>query len=210
MKIKKPDYYKSPLRSRRAIMDYILLSTSHRYYSYKTYPLCFNVKLYKLNLEFDHLLEVWRNGEGAGQLYTQNEEWLKAVRERYNETKQYTLREWGVEDASRSFTDEDEATFRQLWDGTELDVEYSFQGRSCGWLSIDKFEGTDFTDATPLADMDWPSLRKLYQLVVMLKHDLENPEKEVEYQAAFAFFENVCSDIPRPNEVQRTLEFETV
>jgi hypothetical protein len=163
-----------------------------------------------LNLGFNHLLEVWRNGEGQGELYTQNEEWLKAVRERYNETKQDTLWEWGVEDASRAFTDPDQVTFRQLWNGTELDVEYSFQGRSCGWLSIDKFEGYDFTTATPLADMDWPSLRKLYQLVIMLKHDLANPEKEVEYQAAFAFFENVCSDIPRPNEVQRKLEFEMV
>ena len=55
--------------------------------------------------------------------------------------------------------------------------------------------------------MDYPTLRKLYALVVMLKHDL-TPEKassEVEHHAAFRFVEGACSDIPRYDSIQQLL-----
>jgi hypothetical protein len=55
--------------------------------------------------------------------------------------------------------------------------------------------------------MDYPSLRKLYALVVMLRHDL-TPKKasaEVEHHSAFSFVEVACADIPRYDSIQRLL-----
>ena len=73
-----------------------------------------------------------------------------------------------------------------MWDGTELDVRFEFQGRSGGWLSLVEFEGFKFNDRDHGSDywrevlegtdeekaMDYKTLRNLYQLIVQLKHDL--------------------------------------
>jgi hypothetical protein len=55
--------------------------------------------------------------------------------------------------------------------------------------------------------MDYPTLRKLYALIVMLSHDLtpETAAAEVEYHAAFRFVEGACADIPRYDSIQRLL-----
>ena len=141
------------------------------------------------------------------------------------------LFDWGVEDAGRLVTDSD--CYDHLYDGTEVEVEYAWMGSSGGYLGIGKFEGFDFSkdedrdywhevfrgnphrhgtsdwldwDRT-YPTMDYPTLRKLYALIVMLSHDL-TPEKassEVEHHAAFSFIENVCSDIPRYDSIQRLL-----
>ncbi len=55
--------------------------------------------------------------------------------------------------------------------------------------------------------MGYPTLRKLYALVVMLGHDWtpEQASSEVENHAAFQFVENACSDIPRYDSIQQLL-----
>ena len=58
-----------------------------------------------------------------------------------------------------------------------------------------------------LPTMGYPTLRKLYALVVMLKHDLtrEKASSEVEHHAAFRFIEGACANIPRYDSTQRLL-----
>ena len=133
-----------------------------------------------------------------------------------------------MEDACRLVTDSD--CYTHLHDGTEVNVEYTWMGRSGGYIGIGKFEGFDFSkdedrdfwhevfrgnphrsgtvdrlewDRT-YPTMDYATLRKLYALVVMLAHDF-TPEKasaEVEHHAAFRFVEGACSDIPRYDSIQ--------
>jgi hypothetical protein len=55
--------------------------------------------------------------------------------------------------------------------------------------------------------MDYPTLRKLYALVVMLSHVLtpEAASSEVEHHAAFRFIEGACAGIPRYDSIQQLL-----
>ena len=141
-----------------------------------------------------------------------NSEWLEKAHAKYEEVRD-KLFDWGVEDASRMVTDSD--CYTHLYDGTRVEVEYAWMGRSGGYIGIGKFEGFDFSEdegrdfwhevfrGNPhrvgtaewldwdrtFPTMDYPALRKLYALVVMLIHDL-TPEKassEVEHHAAFRF-----------------------
>lgn len=206
--MRKPDYYKTPLRTRQEIVQFIINATSQRSY-HQPHPLCFNVKCHHVDFDFDHLLTLWNKYE-SDPIYTHDEQWLKAARQRHAETKENTLWAWAQDDACNLFTDSD--AFRTLWDGTAVMVAYSFEGRSGGWLSVNSFEGCDFTDRgrhieETLMEMDYSKLRKLYQLIVMLSHDTEDPSKELEHQAAFQFFANVCSDIPQPDAYQKRFEF---
>lgn len=203
--MKKPEVYQTPLKKRSDIIAFLEDATHQRHYDGHWHPLCFNVKIHTIDLSFDHLLKLWRENEG-NPLYTHNEDWLKAAKEQYDESEE-SLFDWGIEDARRGFTDSD--SYNHLWDGTKIDVEYSFEGRSGGWLSITKFDGYKISqrEKFDFTEMEYPTLRKLYQLVIMLKHDLKNPEKEVEWQAAFNFFANACCDIPQPNAIQKKLEF---
>lgn len=211
-KVRKPDAYKTPLRSRKDIIEKIISLTDQRSYDYAPHPFCFNVKAYNCDLDFDHLLELWRKNEGDEQ-YTHNPEWLEAAREKYDEVSEH-LFEWGQEDACSLVTDSD--AYNHLWNGEKVDVKYSFEGRGGGWISLNSFEGYDFTRrdnghiSTILNEMDFGVLRKLYQLIVMLHHDWANPGHEIAWHAAYNFFANACSDIPKPDAIQLTLEFEDV
>ena len=205
-----PEYYKAPLRKREDMIRYIFDATDQRGYDWHPHPFCFNVKVYRIDLEFDHLLKLYVEYEGKHRGQT-DPDWLKAVREKYDEVKDH-LWEYGQEDAARQFLDDDGQ--KCLWDGTEFDVKYSFEGRSGGWLSVNKFEGYDFTDRDGdiegiLEEMPYRTLRIFYKLIVQLKHDLatENVRHEVEWQAAFNFFANCCAGIPEPEDAQLELAF---
>lgn len=211
--MRKPDFYKTPFRKRSDIIAHILKLTNQRSYEGHPHPFCFNVKLYRLDLDFDHLLEIFRKDDPA---YTHNEEWLKKAKERYDEIGTDTIYEWGVSDAQAHYVGHksDGVPHNEgntiLWDGTEVDARYSFEGRSGGWLSLNKLLGYNFTSREEhiedlLQEMPFSDLRKLHQIIVMLAHDTKGANDEVEYQAAFNFFYNGCSDIPQPDAVQLTL-----
>ncbi len=224
-KMKTPSYYRTPLRSRKDIADY--LASIGGYYS--TYDrqgrsyFSFNVKCHGARLDFDRLIEVYRNGGyyGDGETWLDNPEWLEQARAKHEEVERH-LFDWGIEDAARLITDSD--CYNHLYDGTKVEVEYVWMGRSGGYLGIRRFYGFDFSkdedrdhwnevfkgnphrlDTSGWIDWDrtfptmaYPLLRKLYALVVMLAYDL-TPEKataEVEHHAAFRFVEGACSDIP--------------
>jgi hypothetical protein len=215
---KKPEAYKMVARSRQDIVAAIISMTDQRTYHYDPYYLCFNVKLYDCDLSLKNLLKHFKDQEGD-HLGMHNRDWLRQIKERYDEIGENTLYEWGIETARGSFVGSgrdgkpDDDMFNHLWDGTELDVDYAFVGRSGGWLAIAKFEGFSFDrrmDAdleTELMEMEFSTLKKLYQLVLMLKHDLrqEAIKLEVEVNAAFDFFANACADIKQPDEVQPEL-----
>ena len=233
-KMTTPGYYRTPLRSRSDIADY-LASVGGYYSTYgrtgRSY-FAFNVKCHGVRLDFEHLIEVYRNGGyyGDGETWLDNPEWLEQARANYEEVERH-LFDRGVEDAARLITDSD--CYNHLYDGTKVEVEYAWMGRSGGYVGIARFEGFDFsadvgrdywhevfrgnphrsgTDnwrdwGRTFPAMDYPTLRKLYALVVMLRHDLtpETASAEVEHQAAFRFVENACGDIPRYDSIQRLL-----
>ena len=192
----------------------------------------FDVKCHGVRLDFVHLIEVYRNRGyyGDGETWLDNPEWLEQARASHEEVERY-LFDWGIEDASRLVTDSE--CYNHLFDGTKVDVEYTWMGRSGGYVGVGRFEGFDFTkdedrdywhevfmgnphrsgtdewvewDRT-YPRMDYSTLRKLYALVVMLDHDLtsQKASAEVEHHAAFQFVESACSEIPRYDSVQRLL-----
>ena len=195
-KVKKPEAYKTPLRKRADIIAWIVDNTDQRFYDHEKCPFCFNVKVYSVDLEFDHLLKIYREEQDGNEA----DDWLPEARQRWEKHKEVDLFNWALEDCRDGVSDSD--VYNQLWDGTPVNATYTFRGRNGGWLSLDKFLGwtfasrdSDFPEA--LAEMDYKELRQLYQLIAMLKHDLRRAaiEKEVEYKAAWALFVNVCSDL---------------
>lgn len=204
-KQKKPACYAAPLRSRKAQVAWLLDHKTHHGF------LSWNVKLYHVNLDFDHLLEIYKKKclayHGAvGQepeiprRFT-DAKWLAEARAKHEEVKE-NLFEWGVEDACRNINDGD--GYQELWNGKKFNVEYAFVGRSNGHLVIQKFDGMDMDSDSlerALTDEDDPMtaehVRDLYQFVVQCDHDFsnQNANDEVEYMAASSFFDNVCNDI---------------
>lgn len=229
-----PAGYRTPLRSRRDIAAYLdgVGGYDSTYGREGRSYFAFNVKCGGADLGFEHLLAVYRDGGyyGDGETWLDNPEWLVQARPKYAEVEKY-LFDWGVEAAAQQITESDGYT--QLYDGTAVDVAYTWMGRSGGYVGIGDFEGFDFAKNTDRADwravfrgnphrpgsaaaydwghsypaMDYATLRRLYALVVMLAHDLTpaRAAAEVEHQAAFQFVEHACADIPRFRFTQRLL-----
>jgi len=201
-----PQANATPLKKRADIAQFLMNRRGRYYRDFGHLQFCFCVKVYDADLSFDHLLDLHaKSGYAEGKV--NDPCWVEEVRQRYAETDQDHLLEWAIEDSRRLVTDSD--CFNHLHNGTPVEVEYSFVGRSGGWIALTKFEGIEMTDPEYLRQvfegsddkseptMSYQSLRRLYALVRMLEHDLtaEKAESEVEFQAAFNFYCNVCGDI---------------
>lgn len=173
MAIKKPDYYKTPLRKKSDIAGYIVQNTNNRSYQRDWHPFCFNVKIPAVDCSYDHLLKIYQENYGEA----------KKVSREVQKEKDYGSSNWEyvIERMRDDVTGSD--LFKYLWDGTQIRVEYSFEGRSGGWLSINSFEGVDFNEwswyssqyrEANLIEQDYSWLRRFYQLVVMLVHDTKD------------------------------------
>src|SRR4051812_7253056 len=97
-KVMRPNYYRTPLRSRSGIAAY--LASVGGYYSThgrqgRRY-FAFNVKCHAARLDFEHLIEVYRKGGnyGDGETWLDNPEWLHQARERHEEVERH-LFDWG-------------------------------------------------------------------------------------------------------------------
>lgn len=207
---KKPDAYKTPLRKRVDIIAWIVANTHQRSYDRESCPFCFNVKVPSVNLDFDYLLKIYREQMDGNEA----DEWLPEAHERWERHKENDLWDWALEDCRSVFDNTD--CYNHLWDGTPLDVAYSFRGRSGGWLSLDRFQGHTFASRDSdypddLAVMSYKELRQLYSLIAMLKYDLRQDAigKEMEYKAAWVLFVNVCSDLTDKKYPQRKFAFMT-
>lgn len=200
-------------RSRKDIIAAILKLTDQRSYDYMPYPFCFNVKMYRVNLDLDNLLAIHKESEDIEKF---DPDWLEKINEKYEEVSTDQLYDWGLEDARAYFvewcnTDKPCDTMVTTEDGIKCEgVTYSFEGRSGGWLSLNTFEGYNFNDRNSdieetLAEMPFQELRKLYKLISTIAKQVggNNPEQEVEYQAAFNFFQNYCSDVKADHVYKR-------
>ncbi len=127
---KKPAHYRTPLRSRNDIAAYLASvggydsAYGHNGRSY----FAFNVKCYGVDLDFEHLVEVYRSGGyyGDGETWLDNPEWLGKDEAKYEAVRD-KLFEWGVEDACHLVTDSD--CYDHLYDGTKVEVAYTWMGR---------------------------------------------------------------------------------
>ena len=208
----KPAYYRTPLKRREDIVAYLLNRSGHSDGRH-SYRFAFNVKLHGLDLDFDHLLEVRRKADGDDSLHDAG--YVEDCREVYNREycggrRTESLYQMALEDAQRNVIEWDgrarkyrtSDTFSALWDGTPVDAVLAFIGRCAGWIVLERFNGYALTGdiSDVLADMPMDELRRLYQYVVMLEHDLrrEAAVAEVEHQAAFNLFENLCANVERP------------
>jgi hypothetical protein len=201
-----PAEYTTPLTARAEIANYLMNRRSRSYQDHGHLLFTFNVKVYSPDLSFAHLLDLHRQS-GYGDGHVADAYWVEEARQRHAETDQDHLIEWALEDAGRLVTDSD--CYTHLYDGTAVEVGFAFVGRSGGWIALTEFEGIKMIDPEHLralfkGDQDDDdtlsdeSLHRLYALIRMLEHDLtpQKAQAEVEYQAAFAFFVNVCGDIP--------------
>ena len=160
--MKIPDYYKTPLRSRDAIVDYLLRlcparrgGSDYRYYENLgtnawtqlgsgPWLFCWNVKARKVDFSFNNLLKRYQ--ETQGELPGESA-WVEKARHVYAGINQDNFWEWGVEGARRPFVDDERSAqgrpgddgYNMLWDGTPVDARFMFAGRSGGWLVLTRF-----------------------------------------------------------------------
>jgi len=189
---RKPEYYRTPLRSRAAIISFLENHLSYRRFNSRGSCLAWNVKAYPVDLGFDHLVERMKeSGEWSAAMNSTPH--LQRCKELFLKNEQH-LFEWGQEDAFRLVVDSD--SYNHLWDGTPVDVKYESAGRSSGYLIMTSFEGHDLTSDPAFHEWDYNELRKLYSLVVMLDHDWTNKKavEAIEFGAAWALFINVAGE----------------
>lgn len=202
MKHKTPLGYRAPLKSRDGITAFLIEravdGNPRRSYG----PFVWNIKAHLVDLSFDHLLKLAQDGEILDEVGTDpSPRWLDACRAIYTEHEAH-LWDWAVESARMTVDGGD--TFNRLWDGDKKLAAWGFDGRSGGWLVLKSFDGVTFTDALQYADMaevlaeqPFAWLRNLYRFVIQCDRDFR-PEAvlgEVEYQAAWILFVNLCDRV---------------
>jgi hypothetical protein len=204
-KHKTPAGYVAPLRSRAAIVAWLLARAESN--SRPSYGLfCYNVKLYRLNTDFSHAVKLAKE---SGVLACESDRYLAECQALWDNGSSETAFEVGTQDACESVTDDD--SNRMLWDGSGAIAEWEFNGRSGGWLCLKEFDGVNlsamdrhefeaFTEPGMGASFPW--LRNLYRFLVQCDHDFRRPESEVEYQAAGWFFANAVHGIKTDAELQ--------
>lgn len=195
--------YKFPARSRQDMIDAVIDIGAYRRFHDTDYPVSYNVKVYP-DLDADTLWKEYAK-EFIGEAYSPQghmfpEQYLEDFKRFYlHQHKEHAeyLFDWGLEDARRGVLEDD--TYRMLWDGTMVDVEWVFTGRSGGYLCPAEIDGyvlrgkweDDFVE--DLKEMPFSELRVMYKFLMQCKEDFGGgrPEKEVQHQAAFNLMVNV-------------------
>lgn len=168
--------YTFPHRTRRAMTDYILNRCGRSYYGVH-YPFAWDVKAWAADFDGDS---------------------LRARAPEYDLDPGFDP-DWEsyVDSDDRFFWDCCEDAARDVSEGEwtsypgddQGDWEFSFAGRSGGWLVLEKWRGWNMrgADAETFAEMDLPTLKAFYRGIRCADSDF-TPAKaaaEVEYQAAF-------------------------
>ena len=202
--------YSAPLKSRKAITDYILSEQgcreSHCDY-HNSYFFSFNVKLYNLKTDFDSLFKRFlESGEvNKNDSKWSDEDYLGRLEELFNKIDKNDLFDSASKIARDGVLDTD--SYRAPWDSDIYkDIDLTFFGRNGGWLGLSKYDGTDLSQMRKddveewLNGMSFQELRYFYKWLVMCETDFggEKPEREVEYQAAFVFFLNIADKVEEP------------
>ena len=151
----KKNPFKYPLRSRKDMIEYIVYKSRAGNFCYQNktfYPLAWNVKSHDVPMDWESILKAMQENQSF------NPTQIAAMKEKYvaeygetkwdttpeQDTNRSSLWDIGAESARWGLTDGD--AYRTLWDGTELDVTWTFSGRSGGYASVEKYEGYDFSN----------------------------------------------------------------
>lgn len=164
--------YTFPLRSRAAIAEF--LNRDGRSYHYQRYRFAWNVKTYGANFDSDTLRGV--NPDLSPEFDSRWDSALQANGEWF----------WiWCEDAGRIISGDEWTSYPGTDQG---DWEFSFAGRSGGWIVLEKWRGRDVRNLTreDFLEWDWPDLLAFYRGIVCADSDF-TPAKaaaEVVYFAA--------------------------
>lgn len=168
--------YTFPHRTRRAMTEYILDRRGRSYHGGR-YPFAWDVKAWAARFDGDSL-------RARAPEYDLDPAFDSAwVSEVDSDERLF----WDCcEDAARYLSDGEWTSYPGDDQG---DWEFSFAGRSGGWLVLEKWRGRDMrdADAETFAEMDMATLRDFYRGIRCADSDF-TPAKaaaEVEYQAAF-------------------------
>ena len=177
--------YSFPLRSRRAIVEFLTNPKRRRWYHHTLYPLCWNIKVYR----YDET--GWNNGdpnEPVSAAY--DTAWTAHLTATANcrtgETFQDRYFAWACDDVLRHYFE----GYYTIYPGDPADCTFTVEGRSGGWLCLTQWQGKtisggysdDFTQW--LEELPYETLRGFYRLIVQLDHDLQ-PEAEISHQFNF-------------------------
>lgn len=191
--------YKYPLRSRAKIVEYLCGIGGYHSLRNGNFPLAFNVKAWDTDFDWDNVWEKYHEEFLPDEAKTNENVFYAFKMATYLLWARHKdhLWEWGQEDAVHGVTDGD--THRTLWCGKEFDLEWSFAGRSGGYLCPSCWNGYNFRGMSEesfeeeLNEMPWIDLYDLYRLAVQWEQDLtpKNASSEVEYQGVHSFFANI-------------------
>jgi hypothetical protein len=217
-----PKQYKAPLKKRADITAFLEKHKSRSSWPNDYCRFAWDVKLYSLDLTYEHLLTIHKASGYCGLKNIDAPEVQALYQERYAGENLEYLEQMATEDAWRNVNDTD--CFNHLWDGTNCKAKFGSYGRSGGYIGLKKFLGYDFTEgdnaywnavfggnpypkeswdwqvwASDYPEMSYQDLRLLYKFVVQCNHDFtrEKACAEVEYQAAYYLFASHEDEIKR-------------
>ena len=205
---KTPAGYVAPLRSKAAILAFLgdcpLTDDRGGYnYNHENYLFCFNVKVHaSVDLSFDTLLAKAVEMGELDKARAADSVWVKQAREAYDKYGEEELYNLAIEDCQKSVHDCD--SYKMLWNGTGAIADWAFLGRSGGWLCLTEFDGIkmDGFGKEELAELDFKTLNRLYRFIVQRGHDFREEAivNEIQFNAAFSLFANLCSDCEATEE----------
>jgi hypothetical protein len=134
-KYQTPDYYKAPLKSRADIAAFLAKQKS--YGSWNDYcRFVWDVKLYGVCLEYDHLLEIHKKS-GYCSLDNIDDPAVQKLYHKHYKGEEDNLYEIAVEDAWEDVNGSD--CYTHLYDGTNCDAKFASYGRSGGYIGLNGF-----------------------------------------------------------------------
>lgn len=170
----KPAPYTFPHRSRAAMTDY-LLNRRARGYDHHSFRFCWDVKVYRAEFSGAALRKHFPDLDPA----------LDAEWQSHLEGDNSLF--WAFcEDAGRQVSENEWCSYPGDDQG---DWEFSFAGRSGGWIVLEKWRGRDMRNPCDddLAEMSFADLRAFYRGIRTADSDFTAAKAtaEVEYQAGF-------------------------
>jgi hypothetical protein len=171
---KGPAPYTWPHRSRAAIREY-LLERRGRLYGSGHYPFVWNVKVYSAEFDGPCLRTYDPTLDPA-----LDSEW-----DSYVESNGDQLFWHWCEDAGRGIS---EGEWTSYPGDDQGDWEFGFEGRSGGWIVLEKWRGRDVRNFAPFSEWSWPDLVAFYRGIRCADSDFTQANAVVsveDYAAAY-------------------------
>lgn len=177
------------MKKKKEIIEFLEGHASHDGY------LAWNVKARTPNLDFEHLLETYRNSGhyASDEKYLDDPEWRREARELHDAEQLCNI---AIEEAQAYIAGE---IWWELPSGRQVEANFEFTGRSNDWIVLTYFEGVD-CHRPSWREWGFPTLRKLANLVEHLDGEFtqSKAEAEIERRAAYFFVDEICAGLSRP------------